>query len=45
MNSKKYPQTSIGCLMMIFNNKKYMGTAFLIADDLLLTAAHNCYDK
>lgn len=37
---------SIGLLRFIDqNNTQYLGTAFLISSNLILTAAHNVYDK
>jgi V8-like Glu-specific endopeptidase len=45
-NSSLYPFNCIGLVEMEFpNKKKYTGTGILIADNLVLTAAHNVFDK
>jgi V8-like Glu-specific endopeptidase len=41
--AKFFPHDCIGLLSFKNNKKKLVGTAFLIASDLVLTVAHNIY--
>ena len=39
------PYKSVVLLIMKYGDEKYRGTGFMIKDDIVLTAAHNIYDR
>ena len=45
MDTRKYPYSCIGLITGRFDDKYYSGTGCLIGPKIVLTCAHNVYDR